>query len=132
MTIDQIKIDKVNSEFPSLSAEERVMWAWESFGSSLILSTSFGLQSGVMLDLVLKVNSEIPVIFIDTGYLFQRLMTMQCLQEKLGFRGNVYSAKMSSAYQEKSFGKLWEQGKDGMKEYNFINKKSPWKEHFLI
>lgn len=126
MTIDQEKIDKVNSEFPSLSAEERVMWAWESFGSSLILSTSFGLQSGVMLDLVLKVNSEIPVIFIDTGYLFPETYDYaNVLQEKLGFRANVYSAKMSSAYQEKSFGKLWEQGKDGMKKYNFINKKEP-------
>ena len=35
----------------------------------------------------------------------------------------MFIPKMSSAYQEKSFGKLWEQGKDGMKVY-FINKKS--------
>ena len=32
---------------------------------------------------------------------------------------------MSPAYQEESFGKLWEQGKEGMKKYNFINKKEP-------
>jgi phosphoadenosine phosphosulfate reductase len=32
---------------------------------------------------------------------------------------------MSPAYQVESFGELWEQGKEGMKKYNFINKKEP-------
>ena len=38
---------------------------------------------------------------------------------------------MSPAYQEKSYGKLWEQGKEGMKRYNFINKKEPMERALL-
>jgi phosphoadenosine phosphosulfate reductase len=37
----------------------------------------------------------------------------------------VYSARLSPAFQEASFGKLWEQGKDGMSKYNWMNKKEP-------
>lgn len=132
MVLDQSDIEKANNHLSSLSAEERVTWAWNEFGSGLILSTSFGLQSGVMLDIVMKISSEIPVIFVDTGYLFPETYEYaNLLQEKLGFRANVFSAKMSSAYQERSFGKLWEQGKDGMKKYNFINKKEPMERALL-
>ena len=70
MSIDDKAIPGINNELNSLSAEERIAWAWEKFGAGLVLSTSFGLQSGVMLDLTLRVSSEIPVIFVDTGYLF--------------------------------------------------------------
>ena len=113
MTLDQSDIEKANAHLSSLSAKERVKWAWKEFGSGLILSTSFGLQSGVMLDIVMKISSEIPVIFVDTGYLFPETYDYaNQLQEKLGFRANVFSAKMSPAYQEKSYGKLWEQGKE--------------------
>ena len=33
-------------------------------------STSFGIQSAVMLDLIAENIPEVPVIFIDTGHLF--------------------------------------------------------------
>ena len=126
MSIDDKAIPGINNELNSLSAEERIAWAWEKFGAGLVLSTSFGLQSGVMLDLTLRVSSEIPVIFVDTGYLFpETYQYANQLQEKLSFKAHFYSAKMSPAYQEESFGKLWEQGKEGMKKYNFINKKEP-------
>ena len=126
MNLDEEQIEHLNSELSKLTAEDRVSWAWERFGAGLVLSTSFGLQSGVMLNLVLNVNKQIPVIFVDTGYLFPETYQYAIkLQEKMGFKARVFSAKMSSAYQEESFGKLWEQGKDGMKKYNFINKKEP-------
>ena len=70
MNLTEPELKVINTEMESLSAEERIAWAWDRFGAGLVLSTSFGLQSSVMLDLVLKVSKEIPVIFIDTGYLF--------------------------------------------------------------
>ena len=60
----------MNAKLEPLPSEERIAWAWDRFGAGLILSTSFGLQSSVMLNLVLKVSSEIPIGFVDTGYLF--------------------------------------------------------------
>ncbi len=126
MSLNEDQIIKLNSKFADFDAKERIGWAWEYFGTGLILSTSFGLQSGVMLDLALKVNKNIPIIFVDTGYLFsETYQYANQLQEKLNFRAKIFSARMSPAFQEESFGKLWEQGQDGMKKYNFINKKEP-------
>ena len=39
------------------------------FGVGLVMSTSFGIQSAVMLHLVTQFRPNIPVIWIDTGYL---------------------------------------------------------------
>ncbi|NEQ92348.1 MAG: phosphoadenosine phosphosulfate reductase family protein, partial [Okeania sp. SIO2G4] len=38
-------------------------------GSPLIMSTSFGIQAAVMLHLATTVVPNIPVIWVDTGYL---------------------------------------------------------------
>jgi phosphoadenosine phosphosulfate reductase len=122
--LDEIK--SWNSELEDLDAEGRIQWAWERFGTGLLVSTSFGLQSAVMLHLVQKVSKEIPIVFVDTGYLFPATYSYALiLQEKLGFNAKVYSAKKSAAFQESEFGKLWEQGAEGMQKYNHLNKKEP-------
>ena len=122
-------LDEMNlwsDELERLDAVERVAWAWERFGSGLVLSTSFGLQSAVMIHLVRQVSEEIPIVFVDTGYLFPGTYEYALtLQEKLGFKAKVYSASVSPAFQEAKYGKLWEQGRDGMAKYNLINKKEP-------
>ena len=51
-------------------AWDRVAWAANLFGDELIMTTSFGAQSAVMLHLVTSILPDIPVVFIDTGYLF--------------------------------------------------------------
>lgn len=126
MSLNHNEIEVINAELEPMPAEERIAWAWDRLGTGLILSTSFGLQSSVMLDLVLKVSNEIPVVFVDTGYLFpETYQYALTLQERIGFRVKTYSAKMSPSFQEVTFGKLWEQGADEMKRYNFLNKKEP-------
>ena len=115
-----------NAVLEKLSAQERIAWACERFGEGLIVTTSFGLQSSVMLHLVLQQSDQIPVVFVDTGYLFPETYEYaQALGQKLGFKEKVYSAMTSPAYQEACYGKLWEQGKEGMTKYNFLNKKEP-------
>ena len=57
-----------------------------------MLSTSFGLQSAAMIHLVRQVSESIPIVFIDTGYLFpgtyQYALTLQksCLWQIMGAR----------------------------------------------
>ena len=126
MTNEQIDLANTNETLGAMDAHGRIRWAWENFGTGLITSTSFGLQSAVMIHLVREVSEEIPIVFIDTGYLFPGTYEYALkLQEKLGFKALVYSARLSPAFQEASFGKLWEQGKDGMSKYNWMNKKEP-------
>jgi phosphoadenosine phosphosulfate reductase len=108
------------------SAEDRVKWAVDQFGDGLVMTTSFGIQAAVMLHLVTRVAPKIPVIFIDTGYLFPETYTFaRDLTEKLGLNIKKYVPAVTAAEQEALYGKQWEQGIDGLKRYNLINKVEP-------
>ncbi len=105
---------------------ERVAWAAELFGDELIMTTSFGAQSAVMLHLVTAIMPDIPVVFIDTGYLFPETYRFAAeLTERLNLNLKKYRAPISAAEQEALYGRLWEEGEDGLKRYNFLNKVEP-------
>lgn len=108
------------------SATERVRWAYETYGDQLVLSTSFGVQSAVMLHLVTTQIPNIPVIFIDTGYLFPATYTFaDQLTERLNLNLKTYIPRQTAAQQEAIYGKLWEKGIEGLEKYNRINKVEP-------
>lgn len=114
------------SDLGSASAAERIEWAAGEFGYKLILSTSFGIQSAVMLHLATRIVPDIPVVFIDTGYHFPETYRFaQDLTKRLGLNLKVYNPQVTAARQEALYGKRWEQGLEGLKAYNFDNKVEP-------
>ena len=116
----------VAPDFSALSAEARIRWAVEEFGDKLILTTSFGVQSALMLHLATRVAPEIPVVFIDTGYLFPETYRFADeLTKRLKLNLRTYTPRRSPAQQEALEGKRWEAGLDGLKAYNFENKVEP-------
>ena len=115
-----------NAALESQSAEERVAWSIQHFKSHLALTSSFGAQSAVMLHLVSHQWPEVPVILVDTGYLFPETYAfIDELTEKLSLNLKVYQSGMSPAWQERRYGRLWEQGLNGIEKYNQINKVEP-------
>ena len=58
------------AQIEAVPAEERIRLAYQHYGERLVLSTSFGVQSAVMLHMVTQIVPQIPILFIDTGYLF--------------------------------------------------------------
>lgn len=115
-----------NARLEAASAEERVAWALAQFPSEIALSSSFGAQSAVSLHLVTQQAPEIPVILVDTGYLFPETYEfIDRLTESLSLNLQVYQSSMSPAWQERRYGKLWEQGLNGIEKYNQMNKVEP-------
>jgi len=113
-------------DLEAASATERVRWAYETYGDQLVLSTSFGVQSAVMLHLATTHIPEIPVIFVDTGYLFPETYKFAAeLTERLDLNLKTYVPAQTAAQQEALHGKLWEQGLEGLERYNRINKVEP-------
>ena len=105
---------------------ERISWAVKEFGSSLVLSTSFGAQAAVMLHLATRIVPDIPVVFVDTGYLFPETYRFADeLTARLKINLKVYRAAESPAWIEARHGKLWEQGAEGLSAYNQIVKVAP-------
>jgi phosphoadenosine phosphosulfate reductase len=98
----------------------------DEFGDGLVLTTSFGIQSAVMLHLVTRIAPQIPVIFVDTGYLFPETYRFaKDLTEKLSLNLKTYVPAKTAAQQEALYGKQWEQGIEGLKRYNHLNKVEP-------
>lgn len=108
------------------TAETRIAWALENLPRDHVLSSSFGIQSAVMLHLMTRALPEIPVLLFDTGYLFpETYRFIDQMTERLSLNLRVFRADMTPAWQEARFGQLWEQGEEGLKRYNRMNKVEP-------
>ncbi|MGC0825434.1 phosphoadenylyl-sulfate reductase [Pantoea agglomerans] len=115
-----------NAQLEKSSAEERVSWALENLPGTYVLSSSFGIQAAVSLHLVTRLQPDIPVILTDTGYLFpETYRFIDELADQLNLNLKVFRAETSPAWQEARYGKLWEQGVEGIEKYNEINKVEP-------
>ena len=117
---------EMNRELESLRAEQRVAWTLEHFPERVVLTSSFGAQSAVCLHLVTQQQPDISVVLVDTGYLFpETYQFIDELSERLALNLHIYRAQHSAAWQEARYGKLWEQGLEGIERYNWLNKVEP-------
>ena len=117
----------LNRAVERLSAIQRIERAAELLPGNHVLTSSFGAQSAVMLHLVNSVIPRVPVVLLDTGYLFPETYAfIDELTERLDLNLQVFRADSSPAWQETRFGKLWNQGLVGIERYNRINKREPF------
>ncbi|NOH80680.1 phosphoadenylyl-sulfate reductase [Vibrio sp. RE86] len=121
-----LRLAEINGELEKLTAQQRVAWALENLEGQFAVSSSFGIQAAVMLHLVTRQQPDIPVILTDTGYLFpETYRFIDQLSEQLTLNLKVYRAAESPHWQEARYGKLWDQGIEGIEKYNKINKVEP-------
>jgi len=121
-------VDPTNcSALESLSASALLEWAADRFGGSLAVSTSFGIQSAVTLQLATRVLPEIPVIWVDTGYLPpETYRYADELATRLNLNLHVYQSAVSPARMEALHGRLWETGDvSDFQRYDDIRKIEP-------
>jgi phosphoadenosine phosphosulfate reductase len=65
------ELDRLNAHYRTRSPQELLTWAADHFGPQVVLTCSFSGASGmVLLDMVAKLDRELPVLFLDTDLLF--------------------------------------------------------------
>jgi phosphoadenosine phosphosulfate reductase len=121
---------QARQELEPLDAQTRLRWAWDTFGDGLALTTSFGIQSAVLLHMVSRLaesGAVVPVLWVDTGYLPpETYHYVEQLRALLQFDLRVVQAEMSPARMEAVHGRLWESGNvDDLTLYNRIRKVEP-------
>ncbi len=125
-TTQEAVLTHCNSMFAALAPRERVEWSLTHLPGNHILSSSFGSQAAVSLHLVTQIAPNIPIVIIDTGYLFpETYRFVDELTERLKLNLQVYRGRLSPAWQEAYYGQRWLQGVKGIDAYNEHNKVEP-------
>ena len=85
-----LDIARENARLERATPAERLAFAVNAWGDRLLFTSSFGAGSGVLLHLWSTIAPQLPVVFIDTGFLFdETLRYRDTLVEKLGLRVEV-------------------------------------------
>jgi phosphoadenosine phosphosulfate reductase len=122
----ELDLDAINARLANAAPERILEWARETFGDRVVLTSSFGAESAVMLHLASQVIPTVPVVFLDTGYLFpETYQFAEELTQRFQLDVRVYSPKITAARQEALYGKLWEGNEEQQAQYQQINKIEP-------
>lgn len=123
---DASALDALNDAVTALEAAQRVEFALQRLPGGHVLSSSFGAQAAVSLHLATRVAPRIPVVLVDTGYLFpETYQFIDALTRRLELNLHVYKPRLSPSWLEARHGRLWEMGLDGLQQYGEIAKAEP-------
>lgn len=122
-----LDLDAVNARLADADPAAVVRWAADAAGDGLALSTSFGVQSAVMLHLVTRELPDVPVVFIDTGFHFQETYRFADeLTDRLKLNLKVYAADESPSWFVARHGRLWESDDpEDLNRYDRLRKVEP-------
>jgi phosphoadenosine phosphosulfate reductase len=126
-----VVLESAREDLADRDAYGRLLWALDTFADGLAVTTSFGIQSAVLLHLVSRLAAErgqvVPVVWVDTGYLpAETYRYAEQLRELLRIDLHVAQAEMSPARMEALHGRLWETGRvEDMELYHRIRKVEP-------
>jgi phosphoadenosine phosphosulfate reductase len=117
---------ELNAWLAGLAAERRIEWALESLSGAHALSSSFGAQSAVALHLATRVSPGLPVILVDTGYLFPETHRfVDELTQRLRLNLHVARPDPARAWTPAAIASLESLGADGIDRYNHVHKVEP-------
>tara|TARA_Y100001968_G_scaffold272690_1_gene265026 strand:- start:645 stop:1415 length:771 start_codon:yes stop_codon:yes gene_type:complete len=122
-------INETSKDLEKLSAQDQLQWGYQQFEERFVLTTSFGIQSAVLLHMTmeLKYTTKPKVIWVDTGYLPKETYNYaEQLTKLFGLDLVVAQSQISPARMEAFYGRLWETGipKD-LEKYHQIRKVEP-------
>src|SRR3954471_20104552 len=92
---DPMDLESLNAMFEDQKSPASVCrWAAAQFGDELVMTSSFGAESALLLHMATLVKPDIKVIMVDTGYLFPETWRhMEDLRQRLKLNVWVYRTK---------------------------------------
>src|SRR5438093_8190546 len=90
----ELNLDDLNAVLDTYDPPRIVEWAAKEFGDELVMSSSFGAESAVLIHLAASVMPRIRIIMVDTGYLFPEThQFMESLRKRFDLNVWVYRTK---------------------------------------
>ena len=125
----QLNLDLHNKNLKNMSPKEIVLWGYKNFDNHFAITTSFGIQSSVLLHLISQcsLQNKIKIFWIDTGYLpSETYKYAERLINDLSLEIEVLQSELSPARMESLHGKLWKTNNTSdLDKYHQIRKVKP-------
>ena len=125
----QLNLESNNRILKDMTPKEIILWGYKNFDNHFAITTSFGIQSSVLLHMVHKcsLQKKIKVFWIDTGYLpSETYKYADRLINDLSLDIEVLQSELSPARMESLYGKLWETNQSSdLDKYHDIRKIKP-------
>ncbi|HXE53692.1 MAG TPA: phosphoadenosine phosphosulfate reductase family protein, partial [Tepidisphaeraceae bacterium] len=94
LATEELDLSTLNSMFETSDPQRIVAWAAAQFGRDMVMTSSFGAESALLLHMANQALPGIRVIMIDTGYLFPETFAhMEALRKRLDLNVWVYRTK---------------------------------------
>ncbi len=94
MPTTELNLDDVNTVLGTYDPPRIVEWAANEFGDELVMSSSFGAESAVLIHLAIQSAPRIRIIMVDTGYLFPEThQFMESLRKRFDLNVWIYRTK---------------------------------------
>lgn len=89
----KIDLDRLNEKFEKAKPQEIIEWAIAEFSPKIMMTSSFGPESGTLLHMVSRVKPDLAVYFIETGYHFPETLAYRDELTRLCGLTNVINLK---------------------------------------
>lgn len=92
--VPPLDLDATNDRLAGQTPPQIVAWAAETFGAKLIMTSSFGAESAVLIHMAVTAMPRIRIVYVDTGYLFPETHTfMADLRQRFDLNVWTYRTK---------------------------------------
>ena len=92
--LDPGTLETLNGVFEKQHPQQIVNWAAHEFGDELVMSSSFGAESALLIHMATRAKPDIKIVMVDTGYLFPETHGfMEQLRRRFDLNVWVYRTK---------------------------------------
>jgi phosphoadenosine phosphosulfate reductase len=108
------QIAELQSRATLWGPEQTLAWAFEAFGRRVAISSAFGAEGMVLIDLASRVQKDFRLFTIDTEFLFPETYTlMDRIEQRYGIAVEKVYSMLSPEEQERTHGAaLWSRDPD--------------------
>ena len=114
---EKLDLDALRPMLEGKDPTQIVAWSAAQFGDGLVMSSSFGAESALLIHMAIQVVPDIKIVFTDTGYLFPETFAfMEQLRRRFNLNVWTYRTRNDPFAYLKAAGEkdpTWRENVDG-------------------
>jgi phosphoadenosine phosphosulfate reductase len=107
-------LEKTQTLAETWTSQEVLRWAFKSFGNAVEVASGFGVEGMALIDIASRVNSNLRVFTIDTGFLFpETYQLIERVEKRYGISVERVRSTLTPEDQSEIYGPaLWSANPD--------------------